>query len=240
MNTTQLAYWKTLSLSENKKLARWAAWQCPCLVPGTGNHIPSPVQQWRGNINYRFVRINTVCRREGEEENREAYLEWGCACPVLANYILTKHFKGSYENQSKPGCQWTPSNTVVTDAISLCFYWLTSSDLLLSSSSFFEVVSTVAALVVSTDFLKKRFPLHPLNRITVSVHDWLKILLKYVLLLSLAFLFQLGTIFLSRQSTSNRINLCLTFRKTHSKWGKINLQPLPPLMACWSSINQPR
>lgn len=109
-----------------------------------------------GNINYRFVRINTVCRREGEEENREAYLEWGCACPVLANYILTKHFKGSYENQSKPGCQWTPSNTVVTDAISLCFYWLTSSDLLLSSSSFFEVVSTVAALVVSTDFLKKR------------------------------------------------------------------------------------
>lgn len=156
MNTTQLAYWKTLSLSENKKLARWAAWQCPCLVPGTGNHIPSPVQQWRGNINYRFVRINTVCRREGEEENREAYLEWGCACPVLANYILTKHFKGSYENQSKPGCQWTPSNTVVTDAISLCFYWLTSSDLLLSSSSFFEVVSTVAALVVSTDFKKKR------------------------------------------------------------------------------------
>lgn len=45
-------------------------------VPLFGSwHIPSPVQQWRGNINYRFVRINTVCRREGEEENREAYLE---------------------------------------------------------------------------------------------------------------------------------------------------------------------
>lgn len=64
-------------------------------------------RQWRENINYRFVIVNTVCNNtqgDGEEKNCEMPVSNECACPVLANYVLTKHFKGSTLNRSGPGC----------------------------------------------------------------------------------------------------------------------------------------
>lgn len=42
------------------------------LVAGTvAFWVPSPLQQWRGNINYHFVRVNSVCNNTQGKEKRE-------------------------------------------------------------------------------------------------------------------------------------------------------------------------
>lgn len=34
------------------------------------SRVPSPLQQWRGNINYHFVRFNSVCKNtQGKKKN---------------------------------------------------------------------------------------------------------------------------------------------------------------------------
>lgn len=111
------------------------------------SRFSSPLQQWEGGgINYHFARDNSMCEQthggRGEKHTRwtsGARLKWGCACPALANYILTKHL----ENQSKPGCQWTLSSTArCSDRCHLItFPPITSSDLLLNLSAVFEVAA---------------------------------------------------------------------------------------------------
>lgn len=150
-NTSSQQTWKTGKMASLAVPSFESWYQC--------SRVPSPLLQWRGNINYHFVRVNMYAiphkgRRREKHAASEGHHKWGSACPLLANYILTKHFKGSYKNQSKPGCQCPTQISVLTDVIWLRFHQLTSSDHLLNLSSFFEVASTAVVLLVSVGFSK--------------------------------------------------------------------------------------
>lgn len=78
--------------------------------------------------------LGATAHRGKEKREMPVSDECSCACPVLANYILTQCFKGSYENQTGVPADAVQNSTDRCRFIML----LTSSDLLLGSSSFFR------------------------------------------------------------------------------------------------------
>lgn len=101
-----------------------------------------PCQQWRGNINYRFTRENSMCEKTNGGKRRRTHeiscLKWGCACLALPNYILTKHLESQRESWYQ---RRLLSTTCTSEPFAEVLPPLTSSDRFWSLRNIFETAA---------------------------------------------------------------------------------------------------
>lgn len=96
---------KHFSQNKNKnagKLARLAV-----AFLGSGTPVSSVLLDNGEKILITVLSLLILCAttHRGDERRKTVMpVSDECSCPVLANYVLTKHFKGSTLNRSRPGC----------------------------------------------------------------------------------------------------------------------------------------